>query len=545
VSSWKAALRLARRDAWRHKGRSILVLVMIALPVLAVSAADVVYLTNDVDSVESLDRRLGSSDARITAPPDAGKVIQDFDDEAGASWGGGSSAALTLETVRETLGRDVPATEVREGGVRVDTERGVVDAEATELDVASALVDGLFRVASGRWPESDGEAVVNAAMAEKGFAVGSELTIDDGPTLAVVGIAESTGSRNYPRVVSGLGDLAVETHGNHRWLIGGGPVSWDEVRALNQLGGFVLSRAVIENPPPDSERPAEIRQWESGVDEAWIAVVVLVVVMALLEVVLLAGPAFAVGARSQARTLALMAASGGTPKQSRRVILAGGVVLGGTAAAIGVLLGVVVGWALLPVVQHFSDTWLGPFEVSPLHLALVATFGLLSAFLASVVPAWIASRQDVVAVLAGRRGDRKPSLRSPLLGLLLVGAGIAGSVFGATSSGDASVAIAGSAVVAVLGMILLVPVVVATLARLGRGLPLVARYAVRDAAHQLLRPWPGWSRSGSPTPVTRPSQRRRTSRASPWGWAPSRSSSPTSTGTATPGLSRASPPTSR
>ena len=53
----------------------------------------------------------------------------------------------------------------------------------------------------------------------------------------------------------------------------------------------------------------------------------------------------------------------------------------------------------------------------------MAAFGLLSAFLAAVVPAWIASRQDVVAVLAGRRGDRKPSLRSPLLGLVLLGVG--------------------------------------------------------------------------------------------------------------------------
>ena len=82
----------------------------------------------------------------------------------------------------------------------------------------------------------------------------------------------------------------------------------------------------------------------------------LVVVMALLEVVLLAGPAFAVGARRQSRTLALMAASGGTPKQARRVILAGGWCWAATAAAFGVVLGVVVGWALLPVVQRFSDT---------------------------------------------------------------------------------------------------------------------------------------------------------------------------------------------
>lgn len=38
--SWVAALRIARRDAWRSKGRSALVLAMIALPIVGVSAAD-------------------------------------------------------------------------------------------------------------------------------------------------------------------------------------------------------------------------------------------------------------------------------------------------------------------------------------------------------------------------------------------------------------------------------------------------------------------------------------------------------------------------
>ena len=50
--------------------------------------------------------------------------------------------------------------------------------------------------------------------------------------------------------------------------------------------------------------------------------------------------------------------------------------------------------------------------------------------------------------------------------------------------------IAAAAVVSVLGMILLVPVVVAVLARFSRRLPLVARYAVRDAARHRTRTVP-------------------------------------------------------
>ena len=163
--------------------------------------------------------------------------------------------------------------------------------------------------------------------------------------------------------------------------------------------------------------------------------------------------------------------------------------LGGLAAVAGVLLGIGAGWALLPVAQRFSGTWFGPFQVPWLHLVGIAAFGLLSAFLAAIVPAWIASRQDIVAVLAGRRGDRAPSMRSPLLGLLLLGAGVAGSAMGALQ-GSGEILIAASAVVAVVGMILVVPVVLAAVARVSRRLPLVLRYAVRDAARHRTRTVP-------------------------------------------------------
>ena len=59
------------------------------------------------------------------------------------------------------------------------------------------------------------------------------------------------------------------------------------------------------------------------------AVIIAVIAgFGLLEVVLLAGTAFAVGARRQVRTLGLVAASGGDAKQVRTIVLAQGVVLG-------------------------------------------------------------------------------------------------------------------------------------------------------------------------------------------------------------------------
>ncbi|MGI8646310.1 MAG: FtsX-like permease family protein, partial [Nocardioides sp.] len=345
-------------------------------------------------------------------------------------------------------------------------------------------------VTSGRLPTGRNEVVVNAALAARGPAVGEQLTLEDDRTLAIVGTVESTSTRGYPLAVGPLGAFGSDDASYGRtFLIGGGPITWPEVQALNEIGATVTSRAVITDPPPDSELPAEVRAIPSGLADGTLAVVVLIVAMALLEVVLLAGPAFAVGARRQARSIALMVASGGTPAQARRLVLANGVVLGTLASLLGVALGLGVGAAALPVLQSFSDSAFGPYDVPWWTLLGVAGFGLLSAVLAAVVPAWIASRQDVVAVLAGRRGAPAPSSRSPVLGVVLLGLGVVAAASGSRSRGSETL-IGVVAVSAVLGMLLLVPLVLAGLARVSGRLPLAGRYAVRDAARHRTRTVP-------------------------------------------------------
>ena len=120
----------------------------------------------------------------------------------------------------------------------------------------------------------------------------------------------------------------------------------------------------------------------------------------------------------------------------------------------------------------------------------IAAFGFASAVIAAYVPAWLASRQDPVAVLAGRRGDPRPRVRSPLAGLALLGLGVAGAVLGARRTSGGENLIAGSAILAVLGTVLLIPVVLAMLGRVARRWPLSLRFAVRDAARHRTRTVP-------------------------------------------------------
>ena len=487
---WRAALRLARRDALRAKGRSLLVLVMIALPVLAVTAAAVVQATADLNGVEGADRRMGAAEARIR--PVGGALFQAPDPEE-LGWGnvgGGGGRNPSYDAVTAVLGPDVRAITLREGWAEIPLGDRRVSVTAREVDLRDPLADGLFEITDGRPAEAADEAVVNDVLVGRGVGIGDTLTVGD-RDFEVVGTGRHTSVRDTATIdvlPGAFGPAFADYAPDVDWLVGGDPVTWPDVLALNRAGLLVTSRAVLADPPPVDEMAAEMG-YDTGSSNVF-AIIALVVTMALLEVVLLAGPAFAVSARRQARTLALMAATGGTPRQARRVVLASGVVLGALAAVVGAVLGVLVGVALLPLAQLRSGSWFGPVDVDWRVVAVVAAFGLLSAVLAATVPAVIASRQDVVAVLAGRRGDRPPSARTPVLGLVLLAVGIGMSAYGVTASSSGEYLIAVAAIVSVVGMILVVPVVVAVVARLSGRLPLVLRYAARAAARHRTRTVP-------------------------------------------------------
>lgn len=499
---WRLPLRIARREAVRAKGRSLLVLVMIALPVLAVSAADVLMHTADLNSRESLDRRLGMvAAAKVMVWSDEGSKVavvrQGLDPEYG---GMGSSAQAdlptpTIERVLTAFGGDREATRVRDGRIGLRTDKGRANVSAYEVDPASPLLQGRYELKQGRWPTAPGEVAVSSSLLGRVPGIGgtAELYLNDGKAArTVVGVVDNTGYRHWDQVVGVAGSLGLGPSDGTSWLVGGGPVSWDDVLAANRLGALVLSRDVVLHPTSAALAADRELNPDFGADASAVTVLVLVVAMVLLEVVLLAGPAFAVGARRQSRALALIAAAGGTPKQARRVVLATGVVLGTVGGVLGVGLGVLVAYVGAPVAQLFDNTRFGAFEVPWLQLLGIGAFGLVSALLAAVVPAWIASRQNVVAVLAGRRGDRAPSARRPWLGVLLLAAGVVLAYYGGRpAQGDqGAVLITGSALACVLGMLFLIPVAVALVARAGRLLPLSLRFAVRDANRHRTRTVP-------------------------------------------------------
>ena len=512
-AGWSVALRIARRESWRAKGRSALVLLLIMLPVLVVAVASTLLRTALVSTVESLPRELGAADVSIQQgwkPPDDQVLVQCPDLSCTATIPASELATRPEPLPPEAAMRSVLGPQARIVAFPTDAQEQSVGDRSfytliSEIDLAEPLLDGMLELIDGRAPAGPGEVAVSERVAQRGAALGSTLDLGDYGNATVVGTVRS--HRAPDEVVAAPGGLGVPfadpdgTSQWSRWLVSvPGGVSWDQVLSLNEHGLTALSRDVVTDPPTRAELAADPRgravmdaDASSDTGSA-IAVIGLILAMVLLEVILLAGPAFAVGASSQTRALGLLAAQGGTRRQLRRVVLAQAVVLGGIAAVAGVVIGLVVTRLAYPfLVSARGAAEIGPFEIGWGDVALVAAFGFGSAVVASLAPARAAARMDPVRAIGGRRPEARARRWHPVLGLVLIGLGAAlawaGSV-GPLGDGDGSAVIAIGAVLAVIGAVLIAPLAITLLAAAASRAPLSMRYAFRDMARNQLRTAP-------------------------------------------------------
>lgn len=496
-SAMRACLRIARRDARRAPGRSLLVLSMVALPVIGMTGANVLYRSAQLDPLEQATRLLGQADVLLTDGEYGGQIQQNSDGTrinfiAPASNDGTSpprrraldDLVHLLPGVQRAVTETTTSATVRTAG------SGRRPVQWRSLDYADPLLSGLVREVDGRPPQGNDEVALTRALAESLHKhVGDELTLSTGRRYRVTGVVLDPQALDAQSVLSQPGaappsDSRLAEQPPRVFVDATEVVTWQQVLALNQQGVVAVSRHVLLNPPPPAQIPSYDSAYARNVRLAIAGIVLLIVGLASLEVVLLAGAAFAVGARRQRRSLALVAVAGGDTRHVRSVVLAGGAVLGAVGAAVGVVLGVAVAYASRGWFADVQGKSLGHFDLRPLELVGIALVGALTGLLAAVVPARGAARADVVAVLAGRSGDRATRLRVPLIGVVLVGLGLALASLGEGAGQaltSAKLILAGTALVQI-GAIVLTPAVVGLSGRLGRRLPLAPRLALRDAS---------------------------------------------------------------
>jgi putative ABC transport system permease protein len=485
MSRLAVALRLARRDITRAPGRTLLTVAMVALPVMAVTAADVLLRSVEGPAAAGAVDRLGpQAEAVVRELP--GRPTGVSQDPAGDAFGHGESST------RPPLTRQQLLAALPDGSRVATVERGLTDirlpdgpgrARAELADPADPLLAHRYSVTRGRLPVRPGEIAVAPKLVAAGLKVGAQTVDGSGRPLSVTGVLPA-GDRLAPALLGLPGTLRLEpddfAESRVLFVDSPAPVTWQDVQELNRLGTVVTSRAVLRNPP-------DLPQYESGGADRFSATVFgLVAAMAVLEIVLLAGPAFAVGARRSRRALAQLTAAGGEPRDARRVVLTGAGLLGVLAAATGIALGLGMAVLARSVVPALDGS--ATFFVPTLDLAVIFVAAVGSALLAALAPARAAARAHPVAVLTERPDPVRPSRRPVLLALVLLTVGVLASVDAARSGDEVSVAL--SAVPTVLGAVLLAPLALVVAGRAATRLPFALRYAVRDAARQRARTAP-------------------------------------------------------
>ncbi|MFJ2031944.1 ABC transporter permease [Streptosporangium sp. NPDC087985] len=483
MSALLAALRISRRGIGRARARSALIIVMIGLPVLAITAVLTYFATEDLRPEERLTMELGAADAKLT---DTGATEPIRQDVTGGAWEPGGVVGKSRRSQAEIQALAGPGSRLipmNEGYAPYWAGTDDEYVGVREVDLRDPMAGAMFPLVRGRYPQAADEVVVTAPME---LATGSTLRVyhRDGVPKRVVGTVVRR-PLDPRMVIIGLPGSLILASGpaevERSWLVAApAPITWDDTLRFNQAGVRVWSRAVLENPPPEGNGPGQallsMARPLNGID---VLTAVLGVTLAIIEVVLLAGPAFAVGLRRRRGELALIAAQGGSARHLKLVVLADGLTLGLTAAVLGAVLGVGVARGIVAYMGIWPAGRLGPFEVPFGQIALVAALGVFSGVAAAVVPAVQAARVNVVAALAGRRPTVRDRAGWPLLGLVLLTAGAGAMVFGIRS---ADVMILFGGVLGLLGLVMVTPWLVRLIGRPAGRLPLPLRLAVRDAS---------------------------------------------------------------
>lgn len=450
VGSWRVALRMAGREARRHKTRALLVVLMLAMPVYAGTALALSYKYTYASTDTEASWALGHADYSIDGR-DLNRVA--------ATLPAGSRTAPVIH-----------GKTIMHAGDRYTLQ------EYEAADVADPLARGKYVVRDGRAPQGAAEVAVSTPLA-------AALRVRVGDTL-------SAGLPLHDRTVVGIVDMARELSAPMLVVPAEHPLSAGGSRQLLVKlpvggGGWIPEAQASEGPNSWMDR-ASVKP--SAAEQATrAAALMLVVGFAGVQVALLAGAAFAVGAHRQRRELAMLGAVGASQTQLGRLVLGNGLVLGAVAGLVGVGSGVLTFAGSRDRVEKTVDHPLAATGAPVTWLAGIALFAVAVGVLAALGPARGVARQAIMATLAGREPVSRASNLRWLTGGLLVAAGGATAAMLASGTSGNLITVTAGAVAVLLGITALAPALVSAFGRIAPTLPLSMRLAVRHASRHRLR----------------------------------------------------------
>ncbi|MBD3163344.1 MAG: FtsX-like permease family protein, partial [Candidatus Eisenbacteria bacterium] len=385
----RALLRLELREIRRHRGRSILILLLVAVPVAAVVGGATLARITERTPEERATRSMGRAALRIDVPGD---------EEARRRLRRLLPDTLALAEVfvgAETA--SVPGQRLRAKGV-------AADAETIE---PPGLASGMLRFLRGRAPRNSGEVALSPVLLEGlGRAPGEEVTLSFGRARTISGVVVDPEDLDASIVLRT--PAAVEQPATRLWLA-----------AMPESEAATLAASIREAGFGAVTRAASARG-----EDGLASIVFLLGSIGFLEAMLVIASAFMVGLRRRQFEIGLVGSSGGSRLEIQGALVASAAWLASLGGILGVGTGIGVAAALHPFLDQWNQRWNGPFEAVPAHLAGAFLLGLVTAVVAAVLPARNVARVPVREALAGRRPITTPSRNWGTAGLALVGIGL-------------------------------------------------------------------------------------------------------------------------
>lgn len=504
-SSFRVALRMARRGIGRHKGRSILVILLIMLPVAGMTAAATLWQSSLRTPEEIVRYELGNTQARfgVLHVPNGESIQDPLNDAYVVSSTGNSDPGFVPSPPKDLLPAGYEVLPFRQWQLSTSVGDAQVTLQGRQVDALHPAFAGKYELIDGRAPGSGDEVLVSPGLLERfHLALGEQFTTAAGTFIPVGTIHDAGTSDNnsflylHPAQMPAAATADERTQFTSYYLVGPEPVAWQQIREANSKGVGVLSRSVVLNPPATEQQmvPGAQPNHRSSGTLAFYSAVGLLGALILLEVGLLAGAAFAVGTKRQVRELALLAASGAEAPTVRSVVTAGGTWLGLIAVITGAFLGTASAAAVVLWIRSTGSARMAGVHFDAPVTAMAMTMGLAACIIAALVPANQVARQPVLGALKSGRAPGGKGRRSTVTGAVLLTAAVAflasGWMIGRAETNPDRLAeklpvIAGllicGAVLTVLALVLLTGWLVTLTAGRTPRMPVPMRMAARDS----------------------------------------------------------------
>jgi putative ABC transport system permease protein len=389
---------------------------------------------------------------------------------------GTGAAQVTLPGADPRLSADIAAIAGRWGPADLIEKQNIMTGLGQSVQLRAESPHGhynspLLGLVSGTYPAGPGQVALTSQVATRyGTHVGGTWRTA-GTTWRVTGIVRdpSTLADQFALVAPGQ----IRHPGQAIMLLGPG--------AAQQL----LSDQTVPGVP--AATVSVPNQQTSGVSPA--VQVLVVEALGLAFIGLLSVASFSVMAQRRLRALGMLGAIGATERNLRLVMIAGGLVVGATAALAGAVLGLTAWIAYAPTVQRDTGHAVDAARLPWWAVAIGMVLAIATSALASRRPAKTMAAVPVVTALSGRPAPPRAVHRPALPGVIVFAAGLAclaaagglNGVAGGNGAQGHALFLLGGLVITVVGLCLLAPLAISVLAAgASPRLPVAIRIALRD-----------------------------------------------------------------